>query len=103
MAAPSESAAGGTKRSNTDSTSRDNIALDGRGHLQVSARRATSPLRSYYGPCLYTSGKLTPRGIYNGRSGHYQAYRADVEAKGQWVFDQPFYLRVNPVIHRAGA
>lgn len=44
------------------SSARDNLALDGRGHLMLVARRASPGLECYYGPCRYTSAKITTRG-----------------------------------------
>ena len=44
------------------SRARDNVALDGRGHLMLVARRASPGLECYYGPCRYTSAKITTRG-----------------------------------------
>jgi len=44
----------------TDST--DNIALNGAGQLQIVARVAPPGLTCYYGPCKYTSARITTRG-----------------------------------------
>ncbi|HVS61795.1 MAG TPA: glycoside hydrolase family 16 protein [Gemmatimonadaceae bacterium] len=44
----------------TDAT--ENIALNGQGQLMIVARRAPVGLTCYYGPCLYTSAKVTTRG-----------------------------------------
>jgi beta-glucanase (GH16 family) len=40
----------------------DNIALSGQGQLMIVARRAPAGLTCHYGPCLYTSAKVTTRG-----------------------------------------
>lgn len=40
----------------------ENIALDGQGRLRIVARRAAPGRSCYYGPCRYTSGKITTRG-----------------------------------------
>ncbi|MGH7531277.1 MAG: glycoside hydrolase family 16 protein [Gemmatimonadales bacterium] len=40
----------------------ENVALDGRGHLVITARQAPPGLACYYGPCRYTSAKITTRG-----------------------------------------
>lgn len=40
----------------------ENIALNGQGQLMIVARRAPAGLTCYYGPCLYTSAKVTTRG-----------------------------------------
>ncbi len=39
----------------------DNIALNGSGQLMIVARTAPAGLNCYYGPCRYTSGKITTR------------------------------------------
>lgn len=40
----------------------ENVALNGRGQLMIVARQAPAGLTCYYGPCRYTSGKITTRG-----------------------------------------
>lgn len=40
----------------------ENIALNGRGQLMIVARRAPAGLTCHYGPCRYTSAKVTTRG-----------------------------------------
>ena len=40
----------------------ENIALNGQGQLAIIARSAPSGLACYYGPCRYTSAKITTRG-----------------------------------------
>ena len=40
----------------------ENIALNGEGQLMIVARRAPVGLTCYYGPCRYTSAKVTTRG-----------------------------------------
>lgn len=40
----------------------ENIALNGQGQLTIVARRATADLTCYYGPCRYTSARITSRG-----------------------------------------
>ena len=41
-----------------------NIAVDGSGRLTIVARTAPAGLRCYYGPCRYTSAKITTRGRF---------------------------------------
>jgi beta-glucanase (GH16 family) len=36
----------------------DNTALDGKGHLVITARRSESKLPCYYGPCTFTSARV---------------------------------------------
>src|SRR5256885_8212629 len=43
----------------TDST--QNISLNGQGQLTIVARPAPAGLSCYYGPCRYTSAKITTR------------------------------------------
>jgi beta-glucanase (GH16 family) len=40
----------------------ENIALNGQGQLMIVARAAPAGLTCYYGPCRYTSAKVTTRG-----------------------------------------
>jgi beta-glucanase (GH16 family) len=40
----------------------ENIALNGQGQLMIVARSAPVGLNCYYGPCRYTSAKVTTRG-----------------------------------------
>ena len=40
----------------------ENIALNGQGQLMIVARLAPGGLSCYYGPCRYTSAKVTTRG-----------------------------------------
>lgn len=40
----------------------ENIALNGQGQLMIVARRAPAGLTCSYGPCLYTSARITTRG-----------------------------------------
>lgn len=39
----------------------ENISLNGHGQLMIVARTAPAGLACYYGPCRYTSGKITTR------------------------------------------
>lgn len=39
----------------------DNTSLDGDGHLVIEAREGSDEYSCWYGPCSYTSGKLTTR------------------------------------------
>ena len=41
----------------------ENVALNGQGQLAIVARTASTALTCYYGPCRYTSGKITTRGL----------------------------------------
>ena len=39
----------------------ENVSLNGQGQLQIVARPAAAGLTCYYGPCRYTSAKITTR------------------------------------------
>lgn len=62
----------------------ENLALDGRGHLMIVARRAAAGLTCYYGPCRYTSGKITTRGKVEARPGRVEARIELAEGQGLW-------------------
>jgi beta-glucanase (GH16 family) len=65
-------------------SSSENVALDGRGHLQIVARRATSGLTCYYGPCRYTSAKVTTRGNVLAEPGRVEARIKLAAGQGLW-------------------
>ena len=62
----------------------ENIALDGQGHLTIVARRAQSGLTCYYGPCLYTSAKVTTRGKLRVDRGRVEARIKLPAGQGLW-------------------
>jgi beta-glucanase (GH16 family) len=66
------------------SRSRRNLALDGRGHLMIVARRAPAHLGCYYGPCRYTSAKITTRGKVEARPGRVEARIKLSAGQGLW-------------------
>lgn len=66
----------------TDAT--DNIALDGSGHLRIVARVAPSGMTCYYGPCRYTSAKITTRGKMNALPGRVEARIKLPAGQGLW-------------------
>jgi beta-glucanase (GH16 family) len=65
-------------------TSSENIALDGSGHLQITARIAPAGLACYYGPCRYTSSKITTRGKMNAGPGKIEARIKLPVGQGLW-------------------
>ena len=65
-------------------SSRDNIALDGRGHLQIVARVALPGLTCYYGACRYTSAKITTRGKVLAYPGRAEARIKLAAGQGLW-------------------
>jgi len=65
-------------------SSRDNVALDGRGHLQIVARVAGPGLTCYYGACRYTSAKITTRGKVLASPGRVEARIKLAAGQGLW-------------------
>jgi beta-glucanase (GH16 family) len=64
----------------------ENAVLDGRGHLVISAVRlpTSTTLNCYYGPCQYTSSRLTTKGLRNFRYGRIEARMRMPEGAGTW-------------------
>jgi beta-glucanase (GH16 family) len=66
----------------TDSTA--NAALDGQGHLVVTAAAAEPGLACYYGPCRYTSARLVTRGKVEVSYGRIEARIRVPAGAGLW-------------------
>jgi len=66
----------------TDSTA--NISLNGQGQLQIVARPAPPGLSCYYGPCRYTSAKITTRGKMLASPGRVEARIKLSSGQGLW-------------------
>jgi len=66
----------------TDSA--ENIALNGQGQLQIVARTAAHGLSCYYGPCKYTSAKITTRGKMLASPGRVEARIKLSAGQGLW-------------------
>ncbi|HEY8165530.1 MAG TPA: glycoside hydrolase family 16 protein [Gemmatimonadaceae bacterium] len=62
----------------------DNIALNGSGQLMIVARLAPSGMTCYYGPCRYTSAKITTRGKLNAAPGRVEARIKLPSGQGLW-------------------
>ena len=62
----------------------DNASLDGQGHLAIVARVAALSVSCYYGPCRYTSAKLTTRGKYAAAPGRVEARIRIPAGQGLW-------------------
>jgi beta-glucanase (GH16 family) len=62
----------------------DNIALNGSGQLMIVARLAPSGMTCYYGPCRYTSAKITTRGKMNAAPGRVEARIKLPSGQGLW-------------------
>lgn len=66
------------------SSALENVGLDGRGHLTLVGRSAQGGLMCYYGPCRYTSGKITTRGRLNFAPGLVEARIKLPAGQGLW-------------------
>jgi len=64
--------------------SSDNIALNGQGQLVIVARTAPAGLSCYYGPCRYTSAKITTRGKVLAAPGRVEARIKLAQGQGLW-------------------
>jgi beta-glucanase (GH16 family) len=62
----------------------ENIALNGQGQLMIVARTAPAGLTCYYGPCRYTSAKITTRGKMTAASGRVEARIKLPAGQGLW-------------------
>jgi beta-glucanase (GH16 family) len=67
----------------TDSTS--NVALDGRGHLAITARRENpANYQCHYGACQYTSARIKTAGKFTQRYGRFEARIKVPKGQGIW-------------------
>ncbi len=66
------------------SKSPENIALNGQGQLQIVARVAPAGLSCYYGPCRYTSAKITTHGKVWVSPGRVEARIKLAPGQGLW-------------------
>jgi len=66
------------------SNASENISLNGQGQLMIVARRAPAGLTCYYGPCLYTSAKITTRGKVLAQPGRVEARIKLPAGQGLW-------------------
>lgn len=62
----------------------ENIALNGQGQLMIVARRAPAGLTCHYGPCRYTSAKVTTRGKMEAPPGRVEARIKLPVGQGLW-------------------
>lgn len=62
----------------------ENIALDGQGHLMIVARTAGAGMACYYGPCRYTSAKITTRDLMTAAPGRVEARIKLPAGQGLW-------------------
>jgi beta-glucanase (GH16 family) len=61
-----------------------NIQQNGQGQLQIVARVAPAGLSCYYGPCRYTSAKITTRGKVSVSHGRVEARIKLAPGQGLW-------------------
>ncbi len=66
----------------TDGTA--NAALDGQGHLVITAKKESSGNNCWYGPCEYTSARLNSSGKFAASSGHIEARMKLPRGQGMW-------------------
>jgi beta-glucanase (GH16 family) len=62
----------------------ENIALNGQGQLMIVARVAPPGLSCYYGPCRYTSAKITTKGKMLAAPGRVEARIKLALGQGLW-------------------
>jgi beta-glucanase (GH16 family) len=62
----------------------ENIALNGQGQMMIVARVAPTGLTCYYGPCRYTSAKVTTRGKLSVAPGRVEARIKLSAGQGLW-------------------
>ncbi len=62
-----------------------NAALDGQGHLVITARRENpSDHQCWYGTCQYTSARLNTAGRFTAQYGHVEARMKVPRGQGMW-------------------
>ncbi len=66
----------------TDGTA--NAALDGQGHLVITAKKENSGHNCWYGPCEYTSARLNTSGRFSATFGHIEARMKLPRGQGMW-------------------
>lgn len=67
-------------------TSPDNVALDGHGHLVITARDEPpgASRQCWYGTCRYTSARLKTQGVYARAYGRFEARLKIPRGQGLW-------------------
>ncbi|MEU6669071.1 lectin [Streptomyces sp. NPDC046727] len=72
-----------------------NAALDGQGHLVITARRENpAGYQCWYGSCQYTSARLNTAGRFNAQYGHVEARMKIPRGQGMWP---AFWMLGTPV------
>jgi beta-glucanase (GH16 family) len=64
----------------------ENVAMDGNGHLVITARAepASSSYECWYGKCLYTSTRLKTKGLFAQKYGRFEARIKIPRGRGLW-------------------
>ena len=75
-----------------------NVALDGDGHLVITAREADGSLECYYGPCQYTSARLLTRDRFEFQHGYLEARLQVPAGFGLW----PAFWLLGPNLDEVG-
>jgi beta-glucanase (GH16 family) len=67
-------------------TRAENVAMDGKGHLVITARAepASSSYQCWYGKCLYTSTRLKTKGLFAHKYGRFEARIKIPRGQGLW-------------------
>jgi beta-glucanase (GH16 family) len=66
-------------------TSTSNVAMDGQGHLAITARRENpANYQCWYGTCQYTSGRILTSGRFTQRYGRFEASIKIPKGQGLW-------------------
>ncbi|MBO4253726.1 RICIN domain-containing protein [Streptomyces griseorubiginosus] len=72
-----------------------NAALDGQGHLVITARRENpANYQCWYGTCQYTSARLNTSGSFTAQYGHVEARMKIPRGQGMWP---AFWMLGTPV------
>ena len=62
----------------------DNAALDGNGHLVITAKKDTGGHSCWYGTCQYTSAKFTSASTFTQKYGRFEARIKIPRGQGMW-------------------
>ena len=67
-------------------TRRENLALDGSGHLVITARAEPAPtsLTCWYGSCRFTSARIKTKGLFSQAYGRFEARIRIPRGQGLW-------------------
>jgi beta-glucanase (GH16 family) len=74
----------GNEELQTYTTGTANAALDGAGHLALTARKERTGAQCWYGACDYTSARLITSGQISQTYGHFEARIKIPKGQGMW-------------------